>query len=526
MPDINDAYYMQLTGKLKNCAVEEFSAVVSQHKSNMLAAKFREPSEKVFAENLSWIAQEVIMQPYGRNYKEPSDITEADLKKLEILKAEHGFDYMKDLRIGFTVDRDGARLEYSEPFLVYLASGKGDFTDYQTRLIEALVESLESRKWDLGISYSMRSGRGNNHNDNKNIFHVLMEGELTPNKKKIADIVAPELAEKSYRIYATTESWDSSRGGKVYQPWDAYRNALHSAVSSGRLENVEYALSKGAKQSTKYNGYGSTAFADAVARNDEPAYHAIALRLFENALTLENGAEILREYSRWKESGRRPIETLARFGDLPFTIAMAQANAGDPETAVNTFTHTSPVTLGGYHSVGGGEVVTHPAIQSTRTKTEYQVYETGKTEDPFPYIHQAVFNLDPKEGSYAAHHNVFGQAVKYLVKNGALQESQIPENSLTDPRSLNFIFSMRAAAEAEKARNPSFLAKTAVFTEGFTEEVKKAASLTNNFRVIYDPLHPHETSAKAYDDEALSSGQAIPVKGPLRLKKAKRGVAR
>lgn len=518
MPVIDSAYYQQLTGRLQSCTVAAFGDIVSQHKAAMLATKFNEPAEKVFAENLSWVAQKIITQSGSNSFKEPADITDDDLRKLEILRAQQGFDYMKDLRIEFTTNQ--TRLTYSEPFLVYLASRKGDFSDYQTGLIEDLIARLETdkRPWDLGISYSTRSGRGNNHNDSKNIFHVLMESELTPNKKKIAGLIPDEIAQKSYRIYATTESWDSSRGGKVYQPWDTWRNALHSAVASGRVENVDYALSRGVKQS-KYSSYGSTAFADAVARNSEPAYHVIALRLFENALTLEDGAEILRQGSRWDKEGSRPIETLGRNGDLLFTIAMARANAGKPEMAVNTFTHTDKVTLGGYHSVAGGDVITHAPVQSTRTKVEYQVFETGKQEDPFPYIHQAVFNIDPKTGSYTAYQDIFGAAVKHLLEAGALKKSDIPKDSLTDPRSLNFIFSMRAAAEAEKARNPDFLAKTAVFTDGFAEEMKKARSLTNNFRVAYDPAHPVETSAKAYDEEALSTGKPIAAKGPLKLKK-------
>jgi hypothetical protein len=265
MPDINSAYYQQLTTSLQTCDVGQFSAIVSRHKANMLAAKFDQPSEKVFAENLAWVADKVILQPNTRSYKEPADITDADLRKLEILREEFGFDYMKDLLIGFTATRDGTRLEYKEPFLVYLASKTGDFTDFQARVIEELVEGVanRTREGTLGVSYAMRSGRGNNHNDDKNLFHVLLEGELTPNKKRIADLVAPELGTKIFLIHAATESWDSSRGGKVYQSYDAHRNALHCAVSSGRLENVEYALSKGVRQSTRYSGYGSTAFADA-----------------------------------------------------------------------------------------------------------------------------------------------------------------------------------------------------------------------------------------------------------------------
>ena len=520
MAVINDAYYTQLENSVRNCDVAQFSGIIQQHKANMFATKFREPSEKVFAENLEWLARKVILQQNGRNFKEPADITDADLQKLEILRAEHGFDYMKDLRIGFTATVRDKRLEYNEPFLVYLASGKSDLTDYGARLIEELVERLgaASQPWSLGISYSTRSGQGSSHNRDKNLFHVLVEGELTPNKRKIADLVALELAGKIYHAYAHTESWEGSRGQRIYQPWDTYRGALHSAVASGRIENVEYALSKGAKQSTLYNSYGSTAFADAAARVHEPAYRAIALRLFEDALTLEKGAEILRQASRYKDSSR-PIEDIARLGDLPFTVAMAQANAGVPELAATAFTHTSDVTLGGYHSVAGGEVITHAPVHTTRTKTEWQISETGKMENPFPFIHQAVFNLDPETGTYSAYQDIFGKAIKYLLDNGALEKSDIPEDSLTDPRSLCFIFSLRAAAEIEKSRDPSFLAKTAVFTEGFADEVKAAKAATNNFQSVYSPkgIKATDDLSDAFSLQAKPTEQPIAVKGPLQL---------
>lgn len=520
---INDAYYQQLTTKLQSATVPEFSAIMRQHKADMLATKFREPADKVFEQNLAWVADKVISQPGTRSLKDPDAITDTDMQKLEALKDEYGFDYMKDLRVNFTTHN---RHEYSSPFMTYMGSKKSDFTDYQVQAVEKALDQLarEKRTWDIGISYSMRSGRGNNHNSDKNLFHVLVEGELTPNKKKVADLVAGELAQKSYRIYATTESWQGSYGQDIYQPWDTYRNALHSAVSSGRLENVEYALSKGAKQSTLYNGYGSTAFADAVERNTDPAYHAIAVRLFENALTLEDGAKILREASRWSRESNRPIQTLARFGDLPFTVAMAHANAGDPELAVESFTHSDPITLGNYHSVAtGGEVIFHPPVHTTRTKTEYVVSETGRTEDPFPYIRQAVFNLDPKAGTYAGYQDIFGKAVAHLLEQGALKKSDIPEEKLSNPRALNFVFSLRAAADAEKARNPDFLAKTAVFTEGFVEEVKKAKSLTNSFRAVYDPANPEKTREKAYAAEQAAPAKAAKAKAPRKPKKPEKG---
>src|SRR3954470_8482859 len=97
MPVINDAYYLKLGDNLRGCAVEDFSAIVSEHKTNMLATKFTEPSDKVFEKNLSWLAQEIVMQPGGRNFKEPADVTDDDLRKLETLRTEYGFDYLKDL---------------------------------------------------------------------------------------------------------------------------------------------------------------------------------------------------------------------------------------------------------------------------------------------------------------------------------------------------------------------------------------------------------------------------------------------
>jgi hypothetical protein len=481
MVNMDDAYFDRLEDTLRTCAPEAFSAVVNEHKANMLADNAAED----FARNLSSIAGQIIIQENGKSYKTPADITDADLRKLEILRTEQGFDYMKDLRLNFTT--------FDKPFLTYLASKPGDFTDYQTAVIKALVERLEaeSQAADLKSSYSMRSSGSGNHNERKNLFHVLLEGELTPNKKAIADLVAQELGNSSYRIYVTTASWTGPQfGGKVEQPWDTYRNALHSAVASGRVENVEYALSKGARQSKLYNGFGSTAFADAIKRDYEPAYHAMALRLFEDAMKREDGAEILREPSRWDGSYGgsvdHPIQTLARLGDLDLTVALAWANAGMPEIAVTSYT-TGPyqIKLADYYAANG---VYHPPVYMTaQARTVYQAYETGGQKDPSRYIHQAVFNLDPKTSSYGAGQDVFGKAIKYLVEKGALDQSDIPADSLTDERSLSFIFSLRAAAEAEKRRNPDFLAKNAVFTEGFADEVKKARAATRNFQSVYAP---------------------------------------
>jgi len=527
MATIDSAYYRQTAARLQGCPVAEFGAVVAEHKANMLATKFNEPSEKVFADNVSWMAQEIISRPGGRNYKEAADITDSDLQKLEALRTEYGFDYLKDLRITFTTTQDDKQLEYKQPLLTYLAGKKGDFTDYQTKVITQLVERLEAagESYLLNIHYCMRASRGSTHNETKNIFHVLMEGALTPNKKEIADLVAPWLSKETYNLYATTASWEGSRGQTIYQPWDTRRNALHCAVASGNMENVAYALAKGAKQTTLSNTYGSTAFADAVERSDEPAYRAIALRLFDNALTLEKGLEILRQPTRWKKDGRRPIETLARLGDLPFVLAMAQANAGAPELAAHAFSYTARVTAGDRYTSRGADLLYHPPVELQQTKTEWHVTETGRMEDPFPYIRQAVFNLHPRTGVYDTYQDIFGRAVKFLIEKDALTAEDIPAYSLTDPRSLNFIFSMRAAAEAEKARNPDFLEKTATFTDSFAAEMKRAKGVTNGFRVLYDAQKPAETSAKAYAVQGFSTGKPLPVKAPLKFKKPASGKA-
>jgi hypothetical protein len=509
---IDDAYYAETAKKVQSSPVDGFSALVAQHKADILAAPFREPAEEIFKKNLNWLAQQVVTQPGTTKFKEPADITDDDVRKLEILKAEYGFDYLQDIRIEWTTTKNNRRLPYKEPFLMYLASGKGDLTDYQTGIITKLIDDCNAagKPWSLGINYCARSGRGTNHNDKKNIFHVLLEGELTPNKKKIADLIPDEVVKEIYQVYAFTRKWRGSYGNDEYKDYETYRHSLHSAVASGRIENVEYALSRGEKQTAVYNNTGSTAFADAVARNKEPAYHAIALRLLEDALAQQDGAKILNDGSRWDEDNSlSPIQQLARRGDIAFTLAIARATAGAPEMAIESFTYAEDVTPRGSHTVGAA---------AEAAKTEFAIKPLSGQDNPFLYIHQAVFNINPSGAFYGASQDIYGNAIKHLVDKGVLNEEQIPQDSLTDQRSLNFIFSLRAAADAEKRRNPDFLEKNADFTEGFTEEVRKASALTNNFRVIYDAERPEETSTRAYDDAGLSTGAKIAVK-TLKLKK-------
>lgn len=509
---INDAYYKETAARLQSSPVDGFSAVLAQHKANMVNASFREPAAEVFKKNLNWIAEQIVTKPGTNNFKDPADITDDDIRKLEILKADYGFDYLQDLRISWTTTKNNRQLPYKEPFLMYMAGKKGDLTDYQTEIITQLIDkcNAEGKPWSLGISYCARSGgRGANHNEKKNLFHVLLEGELTPNKKKIADHIPDEVAREIYQIYARTYSWRGSYGQSEYKDYDTYRNGLHSAVASGRIENVEYAMSRGLKQSTVYNNTGSTAFADAVARDKEPAYHAIALRLMQDAMAQEDGAKILNDASRWDDDSITPIQQLARRGNIAFTLALARATNGAPGMALESFTYAEDETPRGSHTVGA-------AVEAS--ETEYAIKPSAGEDSPFLYLHQAVFNINPSGAFYGARQDIFGKAMKHLVEKGVLNEEQIPKDSLTDQRALNFIFSVRAAADAEKRRNPDFLEKNADFTEGFSEEVRRASTLTNNFRVIYDPERPDETSAKAYDDAGLSTGNKIAVK-TLKLKK-------
>lgn len=473
---ISDAYYKQLSALMRECTPEDFPSLIDQYRADIRNVGFKDYSN-VFKLNLKWFADQLIRKEDG-SYKKAEQISDNDLAKLETLRTKYWFDYQRDLRVDHSHtyaydDTHSKKCDYSLPFLVYCAKKDSDFTEYQAQVYKEAITRISET--NLQYDYVIHSkGNSDEHLSRKNLLHILLEKTLHPNKKKIADALFPLLGNKTYREFATVEHKENG----LSRTWYISRSALHSAVKSGRLENVQYAVKQGAELKNYYESYDSNPFAEAAKRSADPAYREIAVYLFNVALSQSNSIKILSRPFRTRMSSSYPMEDFARIGDLDMVIALAQAGVGVPIIEVRTFKE---------------EFMRHLdcGIVVPSERKEYLKRETGEIR-VFPSIKQATFNLNP-ERSYSADQNIFDKAIEYLIENKALDANDVPEESLTDPRYLNFVYSLRRVAEEEKECNPSFLNATATFTPEFAAAVKNAKEITQNFEIPYKSPKKAET---------------------------------
>lgn len=466
---LNNAYYNQLAACVRQASPEMFTHLLNQHKQDLEQAGFEKPAEAL-ANSIKWLAARIITTE-SNSYKKPDDITDTDLAKLEVLRTKEGFDYFREIKIFYNQEcsyggNRSLSFEYNMPLFIYLANKKNDLTDYQTTVYQEAIARVDKMHLDWHYAISAKQ-----HLSQKNILHVLLEGELQPNKKKIADTVFPRLAGKGYEEFVMRQHWEGpSTGRDCFNTFYSTRYPLHSAVRSGRLENVQYAVEQGEVMHTNYNNYDRSPFAEATNRITNAGYREIAIYLLGVALEKENGVKLLTESYGTSHGSSYPIRDFAQAGDLDIVTALAQADVGIPVLQghiwKDKYIH---VTACGAH-VGA-------------SKTEYTVSDTGKRE-MVSSIEHAVFNLDPKRG-YQGYQDIFGKAVAFLIENNALNESDVPEKSLADPRYLNFVYSLRRVAEEVQSRDPSFLRDTAVFTQDFADTVKAAKADTMNFTTVY-----------------------------------------
>ena len=469
---IDRDYYRRVDEMLSRADSKEFATLLELHKSKILSAQFDVGSDKVFAGLLDGLASSCIEK--GGRYKSPSEITKDDLEKLEVLRKTEGFDYWSKLKIGYTgsvqyrSDR-GRGLQsfetpYEKPFALYLVDGKEDLTLAQLKGLRELVN--RSSRGELLYALSSFSRDGYDHLGNRNMLHAILEGEITPSKRALADLLyEKDMGESSYRVFIYLQTWETNSGNVPRVPWHGSRYPLHSAVLSGRVENVAYALEKG-ERIFQGSEYGGNAFGEASRYSHLPQYREIARLLLKQAAKQDNGDKVIGQQYRTSTEEMYPIQHFANNGDLEMVLSLAAKNAGVPIWKAHADTHSDPIVLGGYYSGNG---TWHPEVHTRRTKTEY--FFTVEGHETVPSIKQAVFNLDPANGFYGASANVFDRAMEHLVKEGVLKEKNIPKSD--SPDFIPFVLTIRAAAEAEKAQNSAFLQKTAEFTPGFTEQVRQ-----------------------------------------------------
>lgn len=483
---ISQQYYDKLERLIQECPLENFSEIVKSHKEKVLAARFSKPPEEVFKNSLATVASAIILK--DNQYITPEQITDFDLRKLEILKSEHGFDYWKDLKIRYSSNVEfksdlthrssTIRLDYDKPFLLYISEKSGDFSNFQFQTIKAFIESTQPHI--LQISYGIRSPNSHGQFEDKNLLHVLLERELSPFKKELATILFANKVLGSFKVFSHHQEWHAPNSGRYNSVlWYAYHDCLHSAVTSGIKDNVLFALENGAKLHSKQNSYGANAFAlSASLINKGKDYREIANILLSASASLEDRKGYINSANTTSSDEVLPIGYFANNGDLKTVVELAALGAGAPIYETKTFRGSDPIELAGYTASNG---TYHPVVHSRKSWCEIIAFEIGT--DSLPYIKQAVFNLEFAGRYYTAGQSIFDQALKFLIEKGALEKDKIPNPK--DSNFLNFVFSLKAAALEAKALDPSFLVKSASFSEQFADIVKAAAVSTNNFEKIY-----------------------------------------
>lgn len=465
--------------------LEDFIALVALAQERLRDPAAKEP-DGVFQKNLSWLATSLITE--GRRYKDPSRISDDDLAKLEALRKLHGFDYAKELMVPFnTTVVDGPKrneVAFEKPLWLYLADAAHDLTPLQVQLIIEGIEREVPR--DAALTFyrwtgpyvpelMIRATQPSEHLDSKNLLHVLMERPLTPNKQRLAEFLFERGAgNSSFKVFARDESWNAPNSGRYNRSWwYGSCSVLGSAVASESPQNVRLALEHGSKLSKAGDGLGNE-FADAARRPSTPATREIVELLMlaaEKAGTLE----LLNQPYRDAAGSVYPIEYFARAGDLDKVLKLAASGAGVPIEQVQSATlRFDGIPLGDTHSPDGTPL--YPPTTS-RTKTEYWFVEVGK--ESLAYIKQAAFNVYGDGRYYRRSDQVFDRAVDWLQSQRVLAKDEVPGPQ--DPRFLNFVRALRAAALEEYAKNERFLFNAAAFTPGFAEAVARIKNQTDNF---------------------------------------------
>jgi hypothetical protein len=475
----------ELGRRLPKVSAEDFLELVAMAKERLRDPGAKNPDE-LFEKNLTWLATGLITD--GSRYKAASSITDEDVRKLEILRKLHGFDYANELRIRFNATVvDGQKrngVSFDKPFWIYLADGAHDLSAFQAQLIIDRVRREVPEGEAIGFfRYSgpslpdlmMRAVHPSEHLDDKNLLHVLMERPLTPNKQRLAEFFFEKGAGNStFKVFARDESWNAPISGRYSRSWwyDT-RSVLGSAVESGSPANVRLAMERGSRLG-KSEARSPNEFVEAVRRASTPAGKEI-VELLMDAAVKAGTPELLNRPHRDSTGTTYPIQYFARAGDLEKVLKLAALGVGVPiEKAEIATIRIDGIPLGDTHSVNG--VPLHPPTTS-RTKTEYWFVEVG--QESLDYVKQAVFNGQPDGSYYHAYDNVFGLALTWLKGEGVLAEKDIPGEK--DPRFLNFVWALHYAASEERAKNPDFLVNAGAFTKGFGEAVGRMKEATQNF---------------------------------------------
>jgi hypothetical protein len=465
--------------------VEDFPGLLALAKEQLRDPALKEPDE-LFYKNLKWMATLLITE--GRKYKEPKGVSDDDLKKLEIMRKLHAFDYASEIRISYTTTVDDGdkknRVSFEKPFWIYLAEGLHDLSEHQAQVIIDRAQRMATDEGTILVSsygrhpeIAIRVERPSEHLDGKNLLHVLLERPLTENKQRVADVLFEKgFGNTRFKMFGRDASWNAPNSGRYNRHWlYGSRSVLGSAVVSGSPANVRYALGRGSTLS-KSGEYLGNEFVDAVRWSREPQSREIVELLMQAAVAAGSPGLLNQPYKAASGEETYPIQYFAREGDLAMVLKLASLGAAVPVKEARSATYRSEgIPLGPTHSANG--VPLYPPTTS-RTNTEFWIVEMGR--ESVPYVKQAVFNVDRDGKFYHASTDVFGRALEWLKSQGVLAPEDIPGDD--DARFLNFAWSLHHAALEERAKNSDFLSNAGAFTEGFAQAVARRKQETDNFR--------------------------------------------
>ena len=216
----------------------------------------------------------------------------------------------------------------------------------------------------------MHAGRGNNHNPRQEHLHVLVEERAErPTRRKSPTSSRPRSRRKATPFTRRPSPGKGQEDSQFQQSYDTYRSTLHSASFQRKAGKRRIRAVEGRKAIREIQtATAATAFA-VPSRATVSRYYGSR----GGCLKMRSRLKTATRSCAMPPAGTRktmPHRVLARKGDLPFTLAMAQANAGDPETAVQTFyAHRSRRAWRRIRAAPGGHVY-HPVIRTTRTTTE------------------------------------------------------------------------------------------------------------------------------------------------------------
>ena len=325
-----DACYLNsLDRALASSSVAEFEAYLGCHADKIGKFRFRDSFKRQFPaarfgyntddairmqvlhRDLARIARSIVTNDEGE-IKPPHQITDTDITKLEIMRVNHGFEYMSRLR--FNEARSLPYVDYSAeanktaefefavrvPFAVYLARGGFDLSAPQLKALSDLLDRQNGYSLLMSNDFFAQSPYFQTDKEGFTILHEIMSNSLQgcTNKKNLASRLVDILPDWAGRCYEVVDSFISPTESPYRKPTYGFVSLYECAARSGDVGNIEFLAEKGIVLETTARSHTSgDAFGNALIRAGGDIRHPVCYALLKVACKQGNIKELL-EHSR------------------------------------------------------------------------------------------------------------------------------------------------------------------------------------------------------------------------------------